>query len=124
MRARTADDLTFAELAALEAFGIGEHGEPFPSLAAARRAWREHGDYLVERARERRPGGRPVAFWLFEARRPDLLGDPDDWRTWDALEPARIAFLRKRGLLSPEEESAIAAEAREEEARAAEDDDE
>ncbi len=101
MRRRTAADLTFPETFALEVAGFDP--EPFASWEAARDAWEANRSYLVERAIERRPGGRPVAFWIFDAERSDLLGDPDDWGSWDAAEAAQIAWLDEHGELRPEE---------------------
>lgn len=91
-------ELTFPQLFSLEAVGWDDDtGAPFDSPAAAREAWEANREALIARAIERRPGHRPFAFWVLDAKRPDLLGDADDWRTWPAAERRQRAWLREHG---------------------------
>ena len=96
------------ELFALDVAGLDP--EPSYSWADAKAAWDANREYLIERAIAREPGQRPVAFWIFDAQRVDLLGDPDDWRTWDELRPARVAWVREHGELRHDELRAMTAE--------------
>ena len=110
LRRRRRRHLTFKETFALEAVGFDDdNGAPFESWDDAREAWEGHRDRLMARAETRHPGDRPIGYWVFDVKRPDLLGDLDeeDWRKWDAWQEKRIEWLREHGQLRPDEEQAL-----------------
>jgi hypothetical protein len=57
-----------------ELLGPAGRESHFSSETDKRTAWQEHREELIEYARDGRPGNRPAAWWLYEARRPEHLG--------------------------------------------------